>query len=169
MMDARTGLGRFRDYRISNYELMQNMIQYCRTKTAAEILQIPDVQERTKRYAEQSALFKEMLKNSCKVDGNVIITNLMDEETIYAGNRFMVYALFPEQNIEVRVMWGRAKQNVVFACGHSILTRTSQTHVGHLMLEYGGGGHLPVGTCQVPAETWEKDLQAIVDRMKKDS
>jgi nanoRNase/pAp phosphatase (c-di-AMP/oligoRNAs hydrolase) len=86
----------------------------------------------------------------------------MNEETIYSGNRFLVFALYPQQNIEVRVMWGREKQNVVFACGHSIVNRTSQTNVGQLMLKYGGGGHEQVGTCQVPAENWEDLLEGLV-------
>jgi nanoRNase/pAp phosphatase (c-di-AMP/oligoRNAs hydrolase) len=168
LMDPRTGLGRFRDYRISNYQLMEDMIQYCRTKTDEEILLIPDVQERSKRYFKQQDLLEEMLKRCCEIRGNVIITNLMDEETIYAGNRFIVFALYPEQNIEVRVMWGKNKENVVFTCGHSILNRTSQTNVGKLMLEYGGGGHARVGTCQVPIEDWERLLEEIVNRMQKD-
>jgi len=168
LMDPRTGLGRFRDYRISNYQLMEDMIQYCRTKTDEEILLIPDVQERSKRYFEQQELFEEMLKRCCEIHGNVIITNLMNEETIYSGNRFLVFALYPEQNIEVRVMWGKNKKNVVFTCGHSILNRTSQTNVGKLMLEYGGGGHEKVGTCQVPIEDWERVLEEIVNRMQKD-
>ena len=168
LMDPRTGLGRFMDYRISNYQLMEDMIQYCRTKTDEDILLIPDVQERSKRYFEQQELFEEMLKRCCEIHGNVIITNLMNEETIYSGNRFLVFALYPEQNIEVRVMWGKNKKNVVFTCGHSILNRTSQTNVGKLMLEYGGGGHTKVGTCQVRIEDWEQVLEEIVNRMQKD-
>jgi nanoRNase/pAp phosphatase (c-di-AMP/oligoRNAs hydrolase) len=168
LMDPRTGLGRFRDYRISNYQLMEDMIQYCRTKTDEDILLIPDVQERSKRYFEQQELFEEMLKRCCEIHGNVIITNLMNEQKIYSGNRFLVFALYPEQNIEVRVMWGKNKKNVVFTCGHSIVNRTSQTNVGKLMLEYGGGGHEKVGTCQVPIEDWERVLEEIVNRMQKD-
>ncbi|MBF0245461.1 MAG: exopolyphosphatase [Planctomycetes bacterium] len=168
VMDPRTGLGRFRDYRISNYALMENMIEYCRTKTVEEILEEVDVRERTTRYLEQQVEFEKMLRACCTVDGNVIVTKIMDEETIYCGNRFVVYALFPEQNIEIRTMWGRQKQNVVFACGHSIINRTSKTDVGRLMLEFGGGGHPMVGTCQVPTEKWEEVLARLVEQMKKD-
>ncbi|MFH1623643.1 MAG: exopolyphosphatase [Pseudomonadota bacterium] len=168
VMDPRTGLGRFKDYRISNYQLMEGMIQYCRTKTAEEILQIPDVQERTERYFTQQELFKDMLKRCCQIHGNVIVTNLLKEETIYCGNRFLVYALYPEQNIEVRVMWGRNKENVVFTCGHSILNRTSRTDVGKLMLKYGGGGHRRVGTCQVSIEDCQRVFKEIVQRARED-
>jgi len=168
IMDPRTGLGRFRDYRIPNYQLMADMIQYCRTKTVEEIMEIPDVKERSKRFFEHQKPFEEMLKQAGTIDGNVIITKLMDQEVIYSGNRFHIYAIYPEQNIEIRVMWGKGKENVVFACGHSVLNRTSKTNVGQLMLEYGGGGHRKVGTCQVPTEEWEEVLQKLVDRMKAD-
>jgi len=168
IMDPRTGLGRFRDYRISNYQLMEDMIQYCRTKSAAEILEIPDVQERANRYFEQVTLFKEMLAENHTIHDNVVVVDLLKQETIYSGNRFLVYALFAGQNIEVRVMWGRGKENVVFACGHSILNRTSKTNVGKLMLGYGGGGHEKVGTCQVATEDSERILAEIVEQMVKD-
>ena len=168
VMDPRTGLGRFKDFRISNYELMEDMIQYCRTKTAEEILALPDVQERVKFYFEQQELFIQMLERVCKVRENVVVTNLINEETIYCGNRFIVYAIYLDQNIEVRTMWGKQKQNIVFTCGHSILNRTSQTNVGKLMLKYGGGGHEMVGTCQVPTEDWERVLEEMVESIIKD-
>jgi nanoRNase/pAp phosphatase (c-di-AMP/oligoRNAs hydrolase) len=117
---------------------------------------------------EHQEPFKEMLNRCCQIRENVIVTNLLDEETIYSGNRFMVYALNPDQNIEVRVMWGRDEQNIVFACGHSILNRTSKTNVGELMLKYGGGGHEKVGTCQVPEEEYEQVLEKIVEHMRKE-
>lgn len=168
IMDPRTGLGRFKDYRISNYQLMEDMIQYCRTKTVDEILQIPDVVERVDRYYKQQNFFKEMLNRCCEIHGNVIVTNLLNEETVYIGNRFLVYALYPEQNIEIRIMWGREKQNITFSCGHSIVNRTSKTDVAKLMLQYGGGGHEKVGTCQVIADYWEEVLDEILEIMMKD-
>jgi nanoRNase/pAp phosphatase (c-di-AMP/oligoRNAs hydrolase) len=92
----------------------------------------------------------------------------MEEPTIFAGNRFLVYALYPEQNIEIRLIWGKDKQNVVFAVGHSIVNRTSNTNVGKLMLEYGGGGHTKVGTCQVEVSQWQRVLAEIAERLRQD-
>jgi len=165
LMDPRTGLGRFSDYRISNYQLMKDMIQYCRTKTAEEIMAISDVVERKKRYMEQLTLFREMIGRCAEARKNVILVNLMDEEIIYSGNRFMIYALHPEQNVEVRVMWGKNRQNVALSCGHSILNRTCKTDIGKLMLRHGGGGHPRVGTCQVPVENWQKVLDEIIESL----
>jgi nanoRNase/pAp phosphatase (c-di-AMP/oligoRNAs hydrolase) len=166
IMDARTGLGRYRDYKISNYQLMEDLVDYCARMSIAEIMELPDVKERVDRYFELDREFREMLLQHTRTDGNVIITDLRGVETIYPGNRFMVYALFPEQNISIWTIDGRAKQNVVFACGHSIINRTSQTDVGALMLKNGGGGHKPAGTCQVPYAEADRVLQELIDTMK---
>lgn len=168
VMDPRTGLGRFHDYRISNYQLMLDMIDYCRHMTADEILEVEDVKERTKRYFEQTDLFVEMLKRNTDVSGNLVVIDLRNEETIYAGNRFAVYPLFPSCNISIQVMWGFKQQNIVFTVGHSIINRTSQTDVGKLMLEYGGGGHRGVGTCQIPVEDAERVRQELISRINAD-
>jgi nanoRNase/pAp phosphatase (c-di-AMP/oligoRNAs hydrolase) len=168
VMDPRTGLGRYKDYRISNYQLMEEMIQYCRTMTAEEILQIPDVQERVQRYFEQEKTYEEMIKANSKVDGNVLIIDLHEVEEIVSGNRFKEYSLFPDINISLRIIWGLKKQNMVFTCGHSIFNRTSNTNIGSMMLKRGGGGHPYVGTCQVPTEHWENVRNELVEQMKRD-
>lgn len=168
IMDARTGLGRYHDYRISNYQLMEDLVDHCATMSVDEIMQLPDVQERVKRYFELDALYRDMLKQRTHTDGNVIITDLRNVEPIYPGNRFMVYALYPEQNISIWIVDGKGKQNVVFACGHSIVNRTSQTNVGKLMLKNGGGGHDAAGTCQVPYDQADQILNEIIMTMKTD-
>ncbi len=168
VMDSRTGLGRYRDYRISNYQLMEEMIQHCRTKTADEILKIPDVQERVKRYFEQEKPFRQMLREHSRSDGNVIILDLHEVEEILSGNRFVLYTLYPQQNISIQVILGKGKQNMVFTCGHSIINRTAKTDVGSLMLKHGGGGHRQVGTCQVPFDGWERVLAGLIATMKAD-
>jgi len=168
IMDPRTGLGRFRNFTISNYSLMEMLIDACRTMSIDEILSLPDVKERIDVYREQDALFKEMLLKYSRVDGNAIITDLRGVETIYTGNRFLIYSLFPEQNISIWAVDGREKKNCPIAVGYSILNRTSNTNVGNLMLKYGGGGHHQVGTCQVPYEDASRVIKELVARMKID-
>lgn len=167
IMDPRTGLGRYRDYRISNYQLMEAMIQYCRTMTVEEILEVPDVQERVKRYFEQESAYEGMIKSNSTVDKNVLVIDLHNVEEILTGNRFKEYVLFPEQNVSIRIIWGFRKQNMVFTCGHSIINRTSKVDLGSLMLKYGGGGHRHVATCQVPIEDWENVEVNLVAAMKE--
>ncbi|MBU0993908.1 MAG: exopolyphosphatase [Proteobacteria bacterium] len=165
LMDPRSGLGRFHDYRISNYQFMEEMIEYCRTMTIQEILQIPNVLERTKRYFEHQPLFMDMLKRVCKIKGNVIITDLLNEETIHVGNRFLVFALYPEQNIEVRIMPVKGIPKVAINCGHSIINRTCDTNIGKLMLSFGGGGHTTVGSCQIGIGEYQNVLEQIVENI----
>lgn len=151
--DPRTGLGRFRDFRISNYQLMEELINHFRNYSIEEILDLPDVSERVDLYMEQTALFKEMIFEYTKIENNVIITDLRGVETIYTGNRFLIYSLFPEQNVSLWIVDGKQKQNVSIACGYSILNRSCNVDIGSLMLKYGGGGHKMVGTCQVPYDS----------------
>jgi nanoRNase/pAp phosphatase (c-di-AMP/oligoRNAs hydrolase) len=162
IMDARTGLGYFSDYRISNYQLMLDMIQYCRTMSAKEILEQRDVKERVNRYFDHQESFKQILKSNTYTEASLIVTNLLNEKAVFVGNRFIIYALYPEQNIDLRVMWGKNNQNIVIACGHSILNRASRVNVGKLMYEYGGGGHTMVGTCQIPIDKWENTLDQLI-------
>jgi len=168
VMDPRTGLGRYSDYRISNMQLMQDLMESCRTMPIEEILEQPDVKERVKRYHESEWLYKEMIKSHSRVEDKVLVVDLRQMEEIPSGNRFVEYGMFPNINISIRVMWGLKKQNVVFAVGHSIINRTSKTNVGSLMLKYGGGGHLKVGTCQVPTEKAEEVLAELVKQIKAD-
>ncbi|MDR3349892.1 MAG: exopolyphosphatase [Acidaminococcales bacterium] len=165
--DPRTGLGRFRNFRISNLQLMEELINHCRKMTIDEILSHPDVKERVTLYHEQAPLFKDMLLKRTRIEGNVIVTDLRDVSPIYAGNRFMIYSLFPQQNISCWVVDGRAKINVSIACGYSVLNRSAKTNVGKLMLQYGGGGHERVGTCQVDCEDADRVLREIVATLRK--
>lgn len=168
LMDARTGLGRFREFRISNYALMMDLIKYCRDHSIAQILALPDVKERVDLYFEHEAKAREQIERCATVHGNLVVLDLREEETIYAANRFLIYAMYPQTNISIHVMWGLQKQNTVFATGKSILDRSSKTNVGELMLQYGGGGHHAAGTCQVANDQSAATLQALVARINAD-
>lgn len=168
IMDARTGLGRFRTFRVSNYQLMMDLIDYCRNHRIEDILQLPDVKERVDLYFEHEEPFKEQLRRCSTVYKNLVVLDLRDEETIYVGNRFMIYALYPECNISIHVLWGLKQQNTVFATGKSILNRTSKTNIGPLMLQYGGGGHENAGTCQVPNDRAAQTLQDLIEKITAD-
>ncbi|MDP3625202.1 MAG: exopolyphosphatase [Hydrogenophaga sp.] len=168
LMDSRTGLGRFRNFRISNYALMMDLIKYCRDHHIDEILALPDVVERVQIYHEHADKAKAQLLANTTVHGNLAVLDLRNEETIYATNRFMIYALFPQTNISIHVLWGLQKQNTVFATGKSILDRSSKTNVGELMLQYGGGGHQAAGTCQVDNDRAAEVLAALVKRINAD-
>jgi len=165
LMDARTGLGRFRQFRISNYELMMELIEQCKSLNVDEVLALPDVQERVQLFQEHAELAKEQIQRCSTVHGNLVVLDLREEETIYAVNRFMIYALFPECNVSIHVMWGLKNQNTVFAIGKSIVNRSSTLNIGELCLTYGGGGHHNAGTCQIENHRANEKLQEIIEKI----
>ena len=165
LMDARTGLGRFHHFRLSNYDLMMDLIDYCGNHTIDQILTLPDVQERVDLYFEQAAKFKSQLLHCATVHDKLVVLDLRPEDTIYAGNRFMIYALYPKCDISMHVLWGRNRQNTVFAVGKSIINRTSTVNVGQLMLEYEGGGHDGAGTCQIDNERADTVLFELIQQI----
>jgi nanoRNase/pAp phosphatase (c-di-AMP/oligoRNAs hydrolase) len=167
IMDPRTGLGRYRNFTISNYDLMKDLASACSFKNIDEILAMPDVMERQKVYYEQEKLFLEMLQKHLHADGNVIIGDFRGIETIHAGNRFLMYTLFPEQNVSIWIVDGRNKQNCAITVGYSVINRSATVDVGSVMLKYGGGGHSSVGTCQVPYEEADKIISEIIVHCKK--
>lgn len=162
LMDARTGLGRFHEFRISNYDLMMELIDYCLEHSIDEILELPDVKERVQLYFEQETLFKEQLKRIARVEGNCVILDLRNEEVIHAGNRFMIYAMYPEAQYSVHVVWGFQKQNTAVMIGKSIINKSGNEDVGQLCLAYGGGGHFNAGTCQLDNDSVDTLLPNII-------
>ena len=162
LMDPRTGLGRFRNFRISNYELMMQLIGFCMNHTIEEILELPDVKERVELYFAQTELFKAQLQRIARLYDKVVVLDLREEEIIHAGNRFMIYALYPEAQISVHVAWGFKKQNTAVMIGKSIVNKASDVDIGELCLTYGGGGHKNAGTCQLDNDKVDAILPDII-------
>jgi len=168
IMDPRTGLGRYKDYRIGNYQLMENLMEYCRTMPIQDILALDDVKERTTRYLDEEKRYKAIIQGNATIHGNLLVLDLRQNTEMPVGNRFIEYSLFPKQNISIRIMRTANPGIVAFAVGHSILNRTSNTNVGMLLKAYGGGGHFQVGTCQVPEERADEVLAELVEQITKD-
>lgn len=165
LMDPRTGLGRWRQFTISNYQLMEKLMDACRTMGTEEILALPDVKERIDVYFEQTEKFKAMVKAHTKVEKDVIISDLRGVDPIYTGNRFMIYSMYPEQNISAWIVNGKGGKGCSVAVGYSVLNRTSKVDVGSLMLKYGGGGHKAVGTCQFSDEEMDEKIPQLLEEL----
>jgi len=168
LMDPRTGLGRFRDFRVSNYQLMMMLVDACLEQSVEEILLMPDVAERVRLYEEHAAAAQAQLLERSEVHGNAVVVDLREDEVIHPTNRFMVYALHPQCNLSIHVLWGLKAQNTVFAMGKSITDRSSRTDVGALMLSYGGGGHEAAGTCQIANDQAARVLSELLEHVNAD-
>ena len=167
IMDSRTGLGRFRNFRISNYQLMMDLIEYCRNHTIDEVLLLGDVKERSDLYFEHKPVFSKQIRECATVHDNVLVVDIRSVSIIYSGNRFVKYALFPETNVSIQVLWGYKKEKTVFTVGKSIFNKTSTRNIGEIMLSYGGGGHKNAGTCQIENDQAEVVLQELINIFKE--
>jgi nanoRNase/pAp phosphatase (c-di-AMP/oligoRNAs hydrolase) len=167
LMDARTGLGRFRQFTISNYQLMMKLIDCCRTMSIDQILELPDVVERRVLFTEHRELAEVQIRRCSTVFEKTVVLDLREEEIIYAANRFLIYALYPQCDLSIHVLWGLKQQNTVLAMGKSIIDRSSPLNVGELCLKYGGGGHQAAGTCQVENNWAERSLSEVIENISK--
>ena len=168
LMDSRTGLGRFREFSVSNYQLMMDLIDYCAEHPIEDILALNDVKERVELYNKYAKEFKDQLLRCSTIYKNLIIIDYRDEEIIYPGNRFLIYAMYPETNMSIHAVWGRNKQNVVYSTGKSIINRSSNTNVGMLMLKYDGGGHEAAGGCQPAHDDAVRVLNELIKQINLD-
>ena len=169
IMDSRTGFGRYRCFRIANYQLMDDLIEYLQNMSIEEIMRLEDIQERVSLYKSHEREFFNMIVNNSHVVEDVLITDLRNIEETFVGNRHVPYALYPETNISIRILDGKNKQNIVFSVGHSIINRTATLNVGRLMSKFSGGGHMKVGTCQVNIEDADKTLDEILSVILKEN
>ncbi|MBI3098812.1 MAG: exopolyphosphatase [Planctomycetes bacterium] len=158
-LDPRTGLGpEFQKY-------FRWLVEYVKEVPLEKILQHPEVKKRCDRVLEEQAEFTALIRKRARLDGNVIVTDLRGVPGVPAGNRFVVFTLYPAGNVEVRIFGGKGGK-VIVAAGHSIFNRTCRVNIGELMARYGGGGHQGAGTCQLPMEEAEASIAEIIDRLR---
>lgn len=144
-IDNRSGLGAFEAYFLK-------LVDWLKTLPIDQVLQQPEVKERVDRLRVEQSDFMRLLKRNSFQLNNVVVTDLREIDRLPAGNRFLIYTLFPDSNVSLRVHWGPAHHSVIAAVGHSIFNRTCKTSVGELMSRFGGGGHRGAGTCVLPLE-----------------
>ncbi|MBV8151348.1 MAG: exopolyphosphatase [Candidatus Eremiobacteraeota bacterium] len=158
-LDPRTALADFRPY-------FKHVAELAKVKTPEEILEDPQVKQRVEQLTREEKEFLDLLKATSRADGNVILSDYRGRGSLPHGNRFLVYTLFPAQNVSVRIADGFDKKFASIQVGHSILNRTCKTNVGDLMAEHGGGGHFGAGTCQPPSEDANRVLGEIIKVLK---
>ncbi len=166
IMDARSGFGRFHDFRISNYDLMLKLMHFCIDHGIDEIMALPDVKERVDMYFDHEQKSEEQLRRITRVENNVAVIDLRNEDVIYTGNRFKIYAMYPDVKFSIHIAWGKQKQNTAIMIGKSIVNKSGSTHIGNLCLEHGGGGHAKAGTCQVENADADRIVEELIRKLK---
>jgi hypothetical protein len=159
-LDPRTGLGGAREY----FDLLLPAV---RERPMEEVVALPEVRERAARMRQQDHAFREAVLAHSRVDANVVVTDFRPLDAIPVGNRFLVFTLFPQANVAVRVQWGPGRQTVAVSTGRSIFNRTSRANLGVLMSLYGGGGHAGAGACTLPPATADARIADIVSTLKR--
>lgn len=165
ILDPRTGLSRFEHFEISHEQLMKDMMVYVRHHPVDEILTIPDVQERVLLYMEHEEKFEMQLRKCSTVHNKTVVMDLRDEDVIFAGNRFTIYAIFPACNVSIQIGNSPDGERTTFGVGKSILNKTCKANIGSIMLEYGGGGHANAAGCQVAPDRADQVLQDLLQRL----
>jgi len=161
LVDPATGLGRSKAFSIPDEQFFVDLMTYCRHNPIDEIMHLPDVLERVEAYSYDSE-FAEMQHRRCsRTDGITVVTDLRDEATLVPVNRFLVYALYPDSKVSVRVE-AAPDGRVRVAAGKSVLNRTARANIGGLMLSFGGGGHAAAGACRVDAGAVDETVAALI-------
>ncbi len=159
-IDSRSGLGSFKDY-------FNHLVGWLKTMTIDEVLAQPEVKARVDRLRNELVAFKDLLRRNSFQLNNVVVTDLRESADMPAGNRFLIYTLFPESNVSLRVHWGPGKNSVIAAVGHSIFNRTCRTSVGELMSRFNGGGHKGAGTCVLPLDSAADAIDEILAELQQ--
>ena len=159
-LDPRSGLGpEFQKY-------FRWLVEYVKELPLAKVLQHPEVKKRCDRVLHEQEEFKAVLQQHSRSEQGVIITDFRGQKNLPVGNRFLVYTMYPECHVEVRLFDGLGGK-VVLAAGRSIFCRKCQVSCGELLARYGGGGHAGAGTCQLEGAEAPAKIAEIVSILQK--
>lgn len=160
-IDSRSGIGRFNKYFV-------DLVAWLKTMPIEKVLCRPEVLERVKVLRENNKAFLDILKKASRQEGNVVITDLRQIKKVPAGNRFLIYTLFPKANVSMRLQWGPDMKFVAVTLGHNIFNRTSRSDCGRICSDFGGGGHKGAGACPLKPEKAKQQIAEIIERLKKE-
>ncbi len=159
-LDPRTGLG-------DDEGFFLKCLEWLKHKPIREVLVEDEVRQRIIRMFEQNEDFCWTLVQYSRLNDNVVFSDFRRTSEPPAGNRFLVYTIFPEANVSVRAQWGRNKECVMVTVGHSIFNRSCKTSIGELMSTYGGGGHRGAGSAPLPVVEAETKLLEIIETLRR--
>jgi oligoribonuclease NrnB/cAMP/cGMP phosphodiesterase (DHH superfamily) len=158
-LDPRTGLGAFSSY-------FRTLVELLKQEPIEQILEHEEVKERIERIRKEEDAFLEVMKRTSRQVGNVVVTDLREESALPIGNRFLIYTLFPDVNVSIRLAWGPERKFVVATVGHSILNRTCEVHVGELLAKYGGGGHKGAGATPLVTNVADRLVEQMIEDLQ---
>ncbi len=165
VLDGRTGLNALSKFTLPNEQLMFELMTYCRHNPIEEILALPDILERVNAYRYHKEFAERQLVERSRIVDKTVVTDFRDLDKVFAVNRFLIYAIYPNTNLSATLRPAPRSGYVEIAIGKSIFDRSSSINVGSMLLAYGGGGHAAAGTCQVPAAKADETLDKILSQV----
>jgi oligoribonuclease NrnB/cAMP/cGMP phosphodiesterase (DHH superfamily) len=166
LLDQRSSVDKWGNFKITEDQFKFDLIDYCGKMTIDKIIELPDVKERSEVYFKYEEKYKQQLEKYATIHDNIVVLDLRQEETRYPGNRFLIYALYPQCNVSVLVRLDKESGKTIFSVGKSIINLTSTANIGEIMLKHGGGGHRAAGAChQDNPETAERVFKEILNAL----
>ena len=139
------------------------IINLLRDKSLEETMDDVEVKRRCQKVLSFQEKLRAILLANTTLKRNVIYVDLRQVHDLPDGNRFLLFTLFPQGNIAVKVSYDTQRPDTTaISVGYNIFNKTATVNVGELLQRYGGGGHKVVGSCRVPNDKAEQAIQEIV-------
>ena len=144
------------------------LVALFRKDDVRQVLKNADVQKRCQRVVAQNDRYLDLLRKHTLLDQHVSITDFRSFKNPPAGNRFLVYSLFPESAVNVRMRYeDKNKETVVVNVGHSIFNPKCNVNVGLMLADFEGGGHRGAGSARFPASKANDYIPQIIQMLLK--
>jgi hypothetical protein len=142
------------------------LVDLLRTRSMTRVMDDAEVQRRCRRVVTANIAYEKALLKHTTMAGQVSITDFRRLDPAPNGNRFLVYSLFPDCTVNVKIVYD--EENLAsIRVGHSILNRGCKVNVGKMLTAFEGGGHPGAGACRFSREKATDYLTRIVNILQK--
>lgn len=165
LVDKRTRVEEWGKFAIDETAFKLGIIESMGSMTIDELMKSPDVAQRTEVYFRYEEKYRKQLASTVNLYANIAVFDFRQCGSIYPGNRFIIYALYPQCNLSIQIKQETDNPVTTFSVGKSIINKSSEANIGELMYAYGGGGHRAAGACHVPNDEAGRVFDEIVERL----
>jgi hypothetical protein len=133
-----------------------------------EVMADARVTERCRAAVQENMRYRDFLEQYTRLVGPVAVTDFRPMAKAPSGNRFLVYSLFPESVVNMKIRYSNEDKNTILvSVGHSIFNRNCRVNVGDMLSRFEGGGHAAAGACSFDAGKAADYIPKIIDLLVK--
>ena len=143
-----------------------HLVALLRTRSMARVMDDPEVKRRCRRVETANISYEKALRTNTTLVDHISITDFRGLYPAPNGNRFLVYSLFPDCTVNVKIVYDEGDLASI-RVGHSILNRGCEVNVGKMLSAFEGGGHPGAGACRFAREKAPGYLKHIVQILQK--